>query len=103
MGITRRGPKLFTYPKCRNVYLGHDPLPDCLICGLDEMIGSEKNFGGMCLYIPCRLLVRSVSCWSRFPIGTSFSGALLRWFHAHRDDLENLSGGDVPFPVYIML
>ena len=35
MGITLNGPKLFTCPKCRNTYLGHDPLPDCPACGFD--------------------------------------------------------------------
>ena len=35
MGITRTGPKLFTCPKCRKTYLGHDPLPDCPACGFD--------------------------------------------------------------------
>lgn len=30
-----RGPKLFTCPKCRERYLGHDPLPDCPRCGYD--------------------------------------------------------------------
>jgi hypothetical protein len=29
------GPKLFTCPKCRHTYLGHDPLPDCPRCGYD--------------------------------------------------------------------
>ena len=29
------GPKLFTCPKCRRTYLGHDPLPDCPHCGYD--------------------------------------------------------------------
>jgi hypothetical protein len=29
------GPKLFTCPKCRHRYLGHDPLPDCPGCGYD--------------------------------------------------------------------
>jgi hypothetical protein len=28
-------PKLFTCPKCRHSYLGHDPLPDCPRCGYD--------------------------------------------------------------------
>ncbi len=27
--------KLFTCPKCRDTYLGHDPLPDCPRCGHD--------------------------------------------------------------------
>lgn len=28
-------PKLFTCPKCRQSYLGHEPLPDCPRCGYD--------------------------------------------------------------------
>ena len=35
MGITRAGLKLFTCPKCRKTYLGHDSLPDCPACGFD--------------------------------------------------------------------
>jgi hypothetical protein len=30
-----KGPKLFTCPKCRHTYLGHDPVPDCPRCGYD--------------------------------------------------------------------
>jgi hypothetical protein len=35
MELTRKGPRLFTCPKCRKTYLGHDPLPDCPACGFD--------------------------------------------------------------------
>ena len=35
MGGASKGPKLFTCPKCRKAYLGHDPLPDCPACGYD--------------------------------------------------------------------
>jgi len=35
MGIGTKSPKLFTCPKCRKTYLGHDPLPDCPACGYD--------------------------------------------------------------------
>jgi hypothetical protein len=35
MGLATKGPKLFTCPKCRKTYLGHDPLPDCPACGYD--------------------------------------------------------------------
>lgn len=30
-----KGPKLYTCPKCRHTYLGHDPVPDCPRCGFD--------------------------------------------------------------------
>jgi hypothetical protein len=28
-------PKYFTCPRCKDRYLGHDPLPDCPRCGYD--------------------------------------------------------------------
>jgi hypothetical protein len=31
----QESPKLFTCPKCRETYLGRDPLPDCPRCGYD--------------------------------------------------------------------
>jgi hypothetical protein len=33
--MAKTGPKLFTCPKCRRTYLGHEPLPDCPHCGYD--------------------------------------------------------------------
>jgi hypothetical protein len=33
-----QGPKLFTCPRCRHQYLGHDPLPDCPCCGYDYRV-----------------------------------------------------------------
>ena len=30
-----QGPKLFTCPNCRHIYLGHDPVHDCPRCGYD--------------------------------------------------------------------
>jgi len=38
MGVVAKGPKLFTCPKCRKVYLGHDLLPDCPSCGFDYRV-----------------------------------------------------------------
>jgi hypothetical protein len=35
MEITRKGPKLFTCPKCLKAYLGHDSPPDCPAYGFD--------------------------------------------------------------------
>lgn len=31
----KKGPKLFTCPKCRKSYLGYETLPDCPACGFD--------------------------------------------------------------------
>jgi hypothetical protein len=31
-----KGPKLFTCPKCRHTYLGHDPVHECPRCGHDD-------------------------------------------------------------------
>jgi hypothetical protein len=31
-------PRLFTCPKCRATYLGHEPLPDCPRCGFDYRV-----------------------------------------------------------------
>src|SRR6476660_4147853 len=38
MGLVGKGPKLFTCPRCRKAYLGHDPLPDCPACGYDYRV-----------------------------------------------------------------
>lgn len=38
MGLVGKGPKLFTCPRCRKAYLGHDPLPDCPSCGYDYRV-----------------------------------------------------------------
>ena len=41
MGLVGKGPKLFTCPRCRKAYLGHDPLPDCPSCGDDYRVKVE--------------------------------------------------------------
>jgi hypothetical protein len=38
MALAAKGPKLFTCPRCRKAYLGHDPLPDCPACGFDYRV-----------------------------------------------------------------
>ncbi|HKR81021.1 MAG TPA: hypothetical protein VJR69_15040 [Nitrospira sp.] len=38
MPLAAKGPKLFTCPRCRKAYLGHDPLPDCPSCGYDYRV-----------------------------------------------------------------
>lgn len=39
MGLVAKGPKLFTCPRCRKAYLGHELLPDCPACGFDYPAG----------------------------------------------------------------
>jgi hypothetical protein len=41
MALAGKGPKLFTCPRCRKAYLGHDPLPDCPSCGYDYRVKGE--------------------------------------------------------------
>jgi hypothetical protein len=40
MSRSAKGPKLFTCPRCRKSYLGHEPLPDCPACGFDYRAGN---------------------------------------------------------------
>ena len=45
-----RAPKLFTCPKCRATYLGHEPLPDCPRCGFDYR-GQERFRWDVLVYL----------------------------------------------------
>jgi hypothetical protein len=45
-----RAPKLFTCPKCRSTYLGHEPLPDCPRCGFDYR-GQERFRWDLLVYL----------------------------------------------------
>jgi len=45
-----RAPKLFTCPKCRATYLGHEPLPDCPRCGFDYR-GQERFRWDLLVYL----------------------------------------------------
>ncbi len=38
MALAAKGPKLFTCPRCRKAYLGHEALPDCPACGFDYRV-----------------------------------------------------------------
>ena len=50
--------------------------PHPIVRPVGSIIGSEKDFGGMCSCISCRFLIRSVSCLSRLPTWSFFSGTL---------------------------
>ncbi len=43
-----QGPKLFSCPKCRHRYLGHDPLPDCTQSEMPERLdgAAARGAGG---------------------------------------------------------
>ena len=55
----RKGPKLFTCPKCRHTYLGHDPVPDCPRCGHDYR-GKEGFRWDMLAYVAAILALLSL-------------------------------------------
>lgn len=53
-----KGPKLYTCPKCRHTYLGHDPVPDCPRCGYDYR-SNERFRWDMLAYVAAILALLS--------------------------------------------
>lgn len=93
MGITRKGPRLFTCPKCRKAYLGHDPLPDCPSCGFDyrEREGFRWDVLVYLLSILGLLSFLLVSSSYRSFVSGTFSSEVPR---ADRDGGEKLPGSE---------
>lgn len=91
MGIPRNGPKLFTCPKCRKTYLGHDPLPDCPACGFDyrEREGVRWDVLVYLLSILGLISFLLVSSSYRSFVGGTLSSEMPR---ADRDGSEKLPG-----------
>jgi hypothetical protein len=59
-----KGPKLFTCPKCRHTYLGHDPVHDCPRCGYDYRGGKEGFRWDVVAYVAVILALLSVFAMS---------------------------------------
>jgi hypothetical protein len=59
-----KGPKLFTCPKCRHTYLGHDPAHDCPRCGYDYRGGKEGFRWDVVAYVAVILALLSVFAMS---------------------------------------
>jgi hypothetical protein len=55
----RKGPKLYTCPKCRHTYLGHEPVPECPRCGHDYR-GKEGFRWDMVAYVAAILALLSL-------------------------------------------
>ncbi len=93
MEITRKGPKLFTCPKCRKTYLGHDPLPDCPACGFDyrEREGVRWDVLVYLLSILGLISFLLVSSSYRSFVSGTLSGESLR---VDRDASEKLPGSE---------
>jgi hypothetical protein len=68
--MARRGPTLFTCPKCRSTYLGHEPLPDCPHCGHDYRVTAKFRWDTL-VYLLAILALLSfllVSSYYRMPL-----------------------------------
>jgi hypothetical protein len=93
------GPKLFTCPKCRHTYLGHDPLPDCPRCGYvyHEKEGARWDVLVYLLVIMALMSFFVVSAYYRDRVGISTQQPAVR----RGDDPEKLPGEgarrNVPF------
>ena len=79
MALATKGPKLFTCPKCRKAYLGHDPLPDCPSCGYDYRVKGGFRWDVLVyllsvLGLISYLLVSYSTVVQRFPIGDDGPG-----------------------------
>lgn len=91
-----RGPKLFTCPKCRHTYLGHEPLPDCPQCGYDyrEKEGIRWDVVFYLLVIIALMSFLLMSSYYR-NIGAERTGSP-QSAGMSKDDAEKLPGGRAP-------
>lgn len=95
----RKGPKLFSCPKCRETYLGHDPVPDCPRCGYDYREGEAFRWDVLVYFLAILGLMgflfmssfyRGGLGWYRMPV-QAVSGA-------DGERPEKLPGGGGPRP-----
>lgn len=91
-----RGPKLFTCPKCRHTYLGHEPLPDCPQCGYDyrEKEGIRWDVVFYLLVIIALMSFLMMSSYYR-NISAERTGSP-QSAGMSKDDAEKLPGGRAP-------
>ncbi len=91
-----RGPKLFTCPKCRHTYLGHEPLPDCPQCGYDyrEKEGIRWDVVFYLLVIIALMSFLMMSSYYR-NISAERTGAA-QSAGASKEEVEKLPGGNTP-------
>ncbi|MDE3035854.1 MAG: hypothetical protein KGJ14_07760 [Nitrospirota bacterium] len=89
-----QGPQLFTCPKCRHRYLGHEPLPDCPRCGYDyrEREGFRWDVLMYLLAIMGLLSFLLVASYYRGNLGVMSRETAA----APQDGLEKLPGGSPP-------
>jgi hypothetical protein len=87
------GQKLFTCPKCRKPYLGHDPLPDCRACGFDYLERERFRWGVPVYLLSIFGLVSFllVSTSHRSFVSGTLSSEVPRVGH---DDAEKLPGSE---------
>jgi len=94
-----QGPKLFTCPKCRHQYLGHDPLPDCPRCGYDYRVKEGIRWDLLVYLLAIMGLVSFLLVSSHYRTG---AGVSLRGDRQGSEAGEKLPGstGGMPSPYH---
>ena len=92
-----KGPKLFTCPKCRHTYLGHDPVHDCPRCGYDYR-GKEAFRWDVVAYLAVILALLSVFVMSFYYRDRASMPPQHPTPHTSRNEHEKLPGArETPF------
>lgn len=90
MGPTARGPKLFTCPRCRKAYLGHEPLPDCPACGFDYRVRSGFRWDVL-VY-----LLSVLGLMSYFLVSSSYRSLITESASTDRSSPAGMAGEKLP-------
>jgi len=92
-----KGPKLFTCPKCRHTYLGHDPVHDCPQCGYDYR-GKQGFRWDVVAYVAVILALLSVFAMSVYYRDMARMPQPTPNQHTSGNEHEKLPGvRDIPF------
>ncbi len=89
-----KGPKLFTCPKCRHTYLGHDPLPDCPHCGYDYRVKEGFRWDVVVYLLAIIGLVSFLLVASYYRVYTGIGSGVPRTSVGTEEPTEKLPGSE---------